>query len=416
LHAVRYHDQLKAYIKTQGYDLGVLVAFSGGLIDEGDPRPVTEAKLNGFPDSQTVDHLAGDDYHVLVVAEKYQTGFDQPLLCAMYVDKVLTGLNAVQTLSRLNRIHPAKRQDDVFVLDFRNDADDIHDAFEPWYGKTIAPPTDPNLLYDTHRQLGEFGVLRPDEVLAFVAALFSSSGSAKHSDADVELQPAVERFRGVDEDEQETFRDALNRFTRTYAFLSQIVTFSDVKLERDYLFCKGLASYLRPEDAGSFDLGKQVELTHLRPDDGEVFKPLETASLKTLAAFLNSREGGTLLIGVADDGTPWGLATDYASLHKADKDDRDRYQQHLVNITSQSFGEAAAAEISAQFHTVDGKDICRVHVRPCGFPVDAQVIVAQNDQMVKEVAFFIRVGNGTRKLNSVEREKNVATHWGTPQQ
>jgi type I restriction enzyme R subunit len=243
LHAVRYREQLDAYIKAQGYDLGVLVAFSGTVTDAGED--VTEAKLNGFPDSQTVDHLAGDDYHLLVVAEKYQTGFDQPLLCAMYVDKVLTGLNAVQTLSRLNRIHPAKRQDDVFVLDFRNDADAIHDAFEPWYGKTIAPPTDPNLLYDTHRQLGEYGVLRPDEVMAFVAAFLSTSTSTKHSDADRHVQPAVDRFRELDEDEQTRFRDALNRFTRTYAFLSQIVTFSDVKLERDYLFCKALAAYLR---------------------------------------------------------------------------------------------------------------------------------------------------------------------------
>jgi type I restriction enzyme R subunit len=148
-------------------------------------------------------------------------------------------------------------------------------------------------------------------------------------------------------------------------------------------------------------------------DGGELYKPLETASLKTIAGFLNSREGGTLLIGVSDDGGVWGLDSDYASLHKAGKDDRDLFQLHLINIASQSFGEAAAAEISAQFHTVDGKDLCRVHVRPSGFPVDAKVIEPHNGQMTKETSFYVRVGNGTRKLNSVEREKYIASRWGS---
>ena len=148
-------------------------------------------------------------------------------------------------------------------------------------------------------------------------------------------------------------------------------------------------------------------------DSGELFKPLETASLKTVAAFLNSRQGGTLLIGVADDGSIWGLDSDYASLHKAGKDDRDLFQLHVVNIMIQSFGTAAATEVSTQFHTIDGKDVCRVHVRPCGFPVDATVIVDQKSQLVKEIGFYARAGNGTRKLNSVEREKYIASRWGS---
>ena len=109
-----------------------------------------------------------DEYQILVVAEKYQTGFDQPKLYAMYVDKLLSGLNAVQTLSRLNRIHPDK--DGTFILDFRNDAEEIRDAFQPYYGTTVAPPTDPNLLYDTRHALDEYGVLWPDEIETVVAA------------------------------------------------------------------------------------------------------------------------------------------------------------------------------------------------------------------------------------------------------
>lgn len=118
----------------------------------------TEAGCNGFPDSQTADHFDGDDFQLMVVAEKFQTGFDQPKLYAMYVDKTLTGLAAVQTLSRLNRTQPDK--DGTFVLDFVNDAHDIAKAFEPWFGETVAPPSDPHLLYDTHHALDECGVLR----------------------------------------------------------------------------------------------------------------------------------------------------------------------------------------------------------------------------------------------------------------
>src|SRR5207247_253884 len=111
-------------------------------------------------ESQTAERFKGDEYRILIVAEKYQTGFDQPLLHTMYVDKRLDGVRAVQTLSRLNRIHPGK--DDTFILDFRNDADTIRAAFEPYYETTIAEPTDPNLLFDAEDKLLESEALRED--------------------------------------------------------------------------------------------------------------------------------------------------------------------------------------------------------------------------------------------------------------
>ena len=107
--------------------------------------------MNEFPESQTADQFATDQYQIMVVAEKFQTGFDQPLLHTMYVDKVLTGLNAVQTLSRANRTCTGKT--DTFILDFRNDTKDIQEAFAPWYERTASIPTDPNLLWDAHRDL-----------------------------------------------------------------------------------------------------------------------------------------------------------------------------------------------------------------------------------------------------------------------
>jgi type I restriction enzyme, R subunit len=147
---------------------------------------------------------------------------------------------------------------------------------------------------------------------------------------------------------------------------------------------------------------------------GEVVKPLETASIKTVAAFANSREGGTLLIGVADDGSVHGLLSDYASLHKAGKDDRDVFQLHLVQALVNALGETAASNVSIQLHTVDGQDLCRVHVPPSPFPVDATVVVDRRGQLEKKVALFVRIGNGTREIvDPHERQRYIAQRWGT---
>ena len=149
-------------------------------------------------------------------------------------------------------------------------------------------------------------------------------------------------------------------------------------------------------------------------DTGEVYKPLETASLKTVAAFANSREGGTLLIGVADDGTIHGLASDYASLHKDGKDDRDLFLLHLNQLLINAMGETVASTVSARIHSVDGNDVCRVHVPPSAFPVEAKVVVDKKGQMLTKTAFYIRIGNGTREITDpVERQKYISTRWGS---
>ena len=262
LHAVRYKQAIDRYLAAKRiHDVAALVAFSGKVLDGGDAW--TEAGMNGFPESQTALRFAGDDYQVLVVAEKFQTGFDQPLLHTMFVDKVLTGLAAVQTLSRLNRIHPGK--DDTFVLDFRNDPDTIQEAFAPYYGRTVALPTDPNLLYDTRNALDAYDVLRPEEVEAVVRLLLAAGDPEDHGAVYAALDPAVGRFRpALAAETQAGFRDDIDRFLRTYGFLSQIVNFGDTKLERDFRYCRALAACLGPGDAERLDLGREVELTHLR--------------------------------------------------------------------------------------------------------------------------------------------------------
>jgi type I restriction enzyme R subunit len=261
LHAVRTKLAIDAYVAEKGYrDVHALVAFSGKVIDEGDE--FTEPGMNGFPESQTAERFASDDYQVLVVAEKFQTGFDQPLLHTMYVDKVLTGLNAVQTLSRLNRIHHHKS--DTFVLDFRNELEEIQEAFRPYYERTEAVPTDPNLLYDTHRAVWDFDVLREDEVEVGVQALLAVTETSGHGAVYAALDPARARFGELDEEVQDAFRDVLTRFVNLYAFVSQIVSYVDRELERDYLYGRALLAHLPGQAAERLDLGSEVEMTHLK--------------------------------------------------------------------------------------------------------------------------------------------------------
>jgi type I restriction enzyme R subunit len=211
------------------------------VLDRGEAW--SEAGMNGLPESRTAEVFGTDEYQVMVVAEKFQTGFDQPLLHTMYVDKVLVGLAAVQTLSRLNRIHPDKT--DTFVLDFRNEADDIRRAFEDYHGVTMAPPTDPNLLYDTRAALDDFDVLRRDEIERLTALLLASKPSSASARVYAALEPGADRFRALSPEDQEAFRDSLDSFVRTYAFLSQLVSFGDTQLERDYLYCRALAALIR---------------------------------------------------------------------------------------------------------------------------------------------------------------------------
>ncbi|MBI2238630.1 MAG: type I restriction endonuclease subunit R [Actinobacteria bacterium] len=174
LSAVRFKQAIDAYAREHGYgDVETLVAFSGTVSDGGVDH--TEPNMNGFPESQTAERFASDDYRILVVAEKFQTGFDQPLLHTMFVDKKLEGVNAVQTLSRLNRIHPEK--EDTFVLDFVNEAEQIQRGFAPYYDASVAVPTDPNELYDAWREADRFGVVRPEDVEGFARAYFAASGN-----------------------------------------------------------------------------------------------------------------------------------------------------------------------------------------------------------------------------------------------
>lgn len=248
-HAIRTQQAVEAYIRGQGYDdVRALVAFSGEITIDG--QAYTEAGMNGFAETELPRRFDGGEYNVLVVAEKYQTGFDQPKLVAMYVDRHLSGLQAVQTLSRLNRTWPGKTR--TFVLDFRNTVEEIRAAFEPYYNaSTMEEVSDPNAVYDLQARLEAFGILDPGEVDRFVDRLLDAR---RLGDERPVLQgivrQAVERFDArLGEDEQEEFRQVLNSFLRFYTFVAQIVPLGDAALEKLYLYGSWLKRMLPTREA-----------------------------------------------------------------------------------------------------------------------------------------------------------------------
>jgi type I restriction enzyme, R subunit len=285
-HALDLYQAIRKWdADLPGCGFGVLVAFSGTLKDSRTGLEFTEAQLNGFSEGQLPDkfgYVKADDpqatardqteYRILVVADKYQTGFDQPLLCGMYVDKPLTGVAAVQTLSRLNRIHPLKSRDDVRILDFVNHAADIQAAFEPWFTTTITEPADPNLLYAKEREVMDYQLLVASEMESFIRVLATAGpgqlpGAAEralHAQLHQYLQPALDRFAALDsDDDREGFRKALQGFVRLYSLVAQIVAWGDRDLERLYQYGRVLLIRLPGRPSVSVDVG-DADLSHYR--------------------------------------------------------------------------------------------------------------------------------------------------------
>jgi type I restriction enzyme R subunit len=280
LHAVRYKDEFDKYIAEQGYkDIKTIVAFSGKVIHPpAYPEGVTEVELNGFKEKEVPDKFATAEYQILLVADKYQTGFDQPLLHTMYVDKKLSGVKAVQTLSRLNRMHPGK--EDTFVLDFANEAPEILGSFQPYYELTsIEANSDPNHLYDLKSEIEKAHVIWNSEITTFCNFYLKSSKVLNVKDQAklyAVVAPAVERFKQLPKESvkdgalgndttQDNFKHALQSFTRLYSFLTQIMPFADVELEKFFIYGKYLLKVLpktRRED--QFNLGDEVSLEYYR--------------------------------------------------------------------------------------------------------------------------------------------------------
>lgn len=286
--AVRWQKAIRAYIERQGYPLGVMVAFSGEVDDpESYPAPVTESSkaLNpGLKGRDIRDAFAEPDYHLLLVANKFQTGFDQPLLCGMYVDKMLGGIQAVQTLSRLNRAHPGK--DTTYILDFVNEPADILKAFKTYYETAeLEASTDPHLVYDLRAKLDASGHYDDFEVERVAKVDVDPNGTQKQLDAAIApvADRLLKRYKAAkadktwadeqgDEKASQAAKDALDvlvlfkndmgSFVRLYSFLSQIFDYGNTDIEKRFLFFKRLIPLLEfGRERDTVDLSKVV-LTH----------------------------------------------------------------------------------------------------------------------------------------------------------
>ena len=240
LHAVHYKLAVDRRLAELGNPFKTLVAFSGTVQDGG--HSYTEANMNSISEAQTARTFEAPEYRMLIVANKFQTGFDQPLLQTMYVDKKLGGVNAVQTLSRLNRTHTDKPG--TMVLDFANESDDIQAAFQPYYETTIlSEATDPNLLYEVQTRLKTYPVFTDEDVDAFAGVFFG--GGSTQAQLYAALASSLQRFSEIPEDERQDFRGQVTDYVRLYSFLAQVITFLDADLEKLYVFARHLRRLLR---------------------------------------------------------------------------------------------------------------------------------------------------------------------------
>ena len=270
LHAVRYVKEFKRQIEEKGYtDLDVLVAFSGEITDDG--ISYTEEGINKNKNGETIKEKAlpeafhTDDYGILVVAEKYQIGFDEPLLHTMFVDKKLSGVKAVQTLSRLNRTAPGKQ--DTFVLDFVNSAEDIKASFEPFYEETVLlEETDPNVIYDMKNTLDGFRVYQTSEIEGFANIFYSNDTQAAGNLGKLQgqLRPAVDRFLALEVERQDVFKSTLAMFNRVYSYITQVCRLFDKDIHKFSVYSKFLYTLLPKGSREKIDIDDKVLLEYYK--------------------------------------------------------------------------------------------------------------------------------------------------------
>lgn len=241
LHAVRYRLAVDAYLKKQGSPFQALVAFTDVVKDPKDQKEYTEANMNGFPEAATADRFEADENRFLIVASKFQTGFDQPKLLAMYVDKKLSGVACVQTLSRLNRTTAGK--EDTFVLDFENSAEDIEKGFQPFYDRvTLSKETDANQLYNIRTDLDKFAIHEAVDVEAFAKLWFAAKTNVEKLQG--VANPVAKKWQAEAEEDQVDYKSKARDFVKLYSFISQLVPLRDAGLEKLFVFLRFLLPLL----------------------------------------------------------------------------------------------------------------------------------------------------------------------------
>ncbi|MCK9312719.1 MAG: DEAD/DEAH box helicase family protein [Eubacteriales bacterium] len=366
LHAVRYLLEFKRQIQEKGYtDLDVLVAFSGEIEDDGETY--TEEKMNKTKSGETIKEKAlpeafhTDEFGILIVAEKYQTGFDEPLLHTMFVDKKLSGVKAVQTISRLNRIMRGKQ--DTFVLDFVNSAEDIRKSFEPYYEETVLEEeTNPNVIYDLKNTLDEFRVYQQMEIDRFAEIFYASKTQAAGDLGKLQgtIKPALDRYEALPDNKRDLFKGTLSHFNRIYAFVTQVCRLFDKDIHKFSVYAKFLAMMLPKGDIEKVYVDDKVMLEYYRLEkdfEGSIgpestqegFRPITGESgrrqkkkdpLTVLIEMINEKYGTDF---TEMDKVLLQIENDYASEEKWQSYARNNDRKTFMLLFEKDFPEMAAS-------------------------------------------------------------------------
>ncbi len=313
LHCVKYKHEIDRQIKLLGLKYKTIAAFSGSLEDKETQKIYTESSINEFDSKKIEEFFKQDNYKFLIVNNKFQTGFDEPLLHTMYVDKKMDGLQCVQTLSRLNRTCKAKT--DTAVIDFVNTPDSIKTSFQPFYKSIIlSEQSDPNQLYTTELNIKKYKIFYEEDIDNLITIFFSKN--KKQELIQPILDKCVENFDNLSDDDKKNYIDFINLYLNSYPFLSNIANFYDVKLEKLFIFLKHLVKKIRivENDFDSDNIQSYVNLEDLKlqkkfegqiilenedvlvkPSDFETIRKIEDdkAPLSIIIKTLNEAYGST---------------------------------------------------------------------------------------------------------------------------
>ncbi len=364
--AVLYYQAVKEYLNKHKEitGCGVLVAFSGEVKFDGDDTKYIEAEMNEYPDGRKINSDAKfrkafktDDFNIMVVADKYQTGYDEPLLHSMFVDKKLKGVNAVQTLSRLNRTCAFKT--DTFVLDFANTKESIQESFQPFYGETtLIGSSDINRVYDLRSKLNEFAIFNDEDIDNFYKILKANSNTKKQDDVAIGklvsvMKSAVDNYSELEDDKRLLARDTMMKFTRSYGFVTQLVRINDEELFKDYLYISHLIRLLPKTKYPIYDLTGKVSLEYAKLK--ETFK----------GAIELEKEGGEVSPGKGAKPTTKSKKTD--TLERIVEKVNEKYQDE--------FSPADKVALDSVFQMLMGDPIVKKKLTQYAKTNDAQMFI-----------------------------------------
>ena len=353
LHCVRYKLEFDRQMKEMGLPYRCLVAFSGTVHDTDNDKDYTENGMNALPPSVSIaDSFKSPEYRILIVSNKFQTGFDEPLLQTMYVDKRLDGLQCVQSLSRLNRVATGKT--DTLVLDFVNEPEQVQEAFQEYYQTTmLAAETDPNRLYDLQSQLDSFDLYDADTINRFCDVFYDADQPDELLQGT--LDRVVERWTALETDNKEDFRSTLQSYIRLYGYISQLITFTDVALEKLYIFSRSLNKKLPKRD---------------HPDLHDVLASVD------LDSFRVQRTHDSLQLSLeAEDSEVEGIGSDVATIREPEQD----FLSNIINALNNAY--------QTDFTTEDKVDIATLHQKVHENEELRQVIEGDNTETNKRYKF-----------------------------